>query len=258
MEVTTPVLHCWDDKVLYIGYQPDREFREHQKVPVAVVLAGLKGEVVLQDLDSESEQVQSSCIFLHPGASWKDQFAGDISCSLMIDPLSPLRFQAASKILKEQDGFGTELKGQTDYLQLISDIFENRPDKELVEQQITTFFADEELAHTIDPRIIEISELLKENYIRRKSTAELADMVDLSEVHLVQLFKRQVGVSMSQYIFWRRFMAALLAVLSGKNVTEAALEAGFTDAAHFSRGFKAVIGISPSGYWERIQQLSKS
>lgn len=48
------------------------------------------------------------------------------------------------------------------------------------------------------------------------------------------------------YLRWLRFQRAAAAIARGAALTDAAHEAGFHDAAHMTRTFKATYGLAPS------------
>ncbi len=256
-ENCTPALYCWNDKVLYIGQEQGRGLRSHSDAPVAALVAGMTGDISLSsDLKPEME-LKCRSAFWQPGSSWNDQFTDHFSSSLMIDPLNPLRQAIVSRTTAHDLDCGYKLDNEEQWIELLQEIYRDRPEQDEVEARIHELFypnSAEPQESSLDKRIVEIAGLLEQNYMIKKTTAELAEHVNLSEVHLVQLFKRQVGVPIGRYIFWRRFLHTMRAVLQGKNVTESAMEAGFADTAHFSRAFKTAIGVSPSKYWKRLYQ----
>ncbi|SHL60648.1 transcriptional regulator, AraC family [Chitinophaga jiangningensis] len=67
----------------------------------------------------------------------------------------------------------------------------------------------------------------------------------LSEGRLSHLFKNQLGISVHQYILWKRLMMAILKSRQGSSLTACAHDAGFTDSSHFTRVFYKMFGIKP-------------
>ena len=53
-------------------------------------------------------------------------------------------------------------------------------------------------------------------------------------------------MSCRQYLLWTRLYSALGELARGASLTEAALEAGFADAAHLTRTFRRMVGVVPS------------
>lgn len=75
----------------------------------------------------------------------------------------------------------------------------------------------------------------------------LASRVHLSPGRLSHLFKQEIGCSVQKYIPWVRMKGAIEMVLQEQiSFTDAALEVGFYDSAHFSRHFKELFGVSAS------------
>jgi AraC family transcriptional regulator len=74
----------------------------------------------------------------------------------------------------------------------------------------------------------------------------LAEQCGLSVSHLSRSFKRSFGVPVHRYLIARRVeRAKFLLGSSSAPLSEIAMESGFSDQAHFSRTFRAVVGTSP-------------
>ena len=67
--------------------------------------------------------------------------------------------------------------------------------------------------------------------------------VHLSPSRLRHLFVEQTGLAFKTYMLWLRLVRALEVYSTGRSLTEAAHEAGFSDSAHFSRIFKRTFGL---------------
>lgn len=76
--------------------------------------------------------------------------------------------------------------------------------------------------------------------------AEAAAAIGVSPTRLTHVFTKEVGVPFRRFVLWTRIKRAVTEVRSGVDLTRAAIAAGFTDAAHFSRTFRAMFGLSPS------------
>lgn len=71
----------------------------------------------------------------------------------------------------------------------------------------------------------------------------------LSPFHFLRVFTRVVGVTPHQYLIRARLRkAARLLAVSGRPVTEIALECGFNDIANFTRSFRRAAGRSPQAF----------
>ncbi|HKS29519.1 MAG TPA: AraC family transcriptional regulator [Pyrinomonadaceae bacterium] len=98
----------------------------------------------------------------------------------------------------------------------------------------------------LDGRVTRVLEHLDSSIGNRVRLAEIADEVALSHSRLEHLFKEQIGIPISRYMLWSRTRAALMLMASRMPLTRVAVDAGFSDAAHLSRTFRQMIGISPS------------
>ena len=78
------------------------------------------------------------------------------------------------------------------------------------------------------------------------SLAGALDIACLSEGRFLHVFSEQVGIPWRRYLLWRRLLGAVAHTAMGYSLTEGAHFAAFADAAHFSKTFKAMFGLSPA------------
>jgi len=76
------------------------------------------------------------------------------------------------------------------------------------------------------------------------SCREMAGTVFLSQSRFAHLFREQTGMTFAAYLIYQRLICAYTAVLRGKTITDAALEAGFSGSAHFADINRRVFGLS--------------
>lgn len=100
----------------------------------------------------------------------------------------------------------------------------------------------------IDNRISSSIDFIKNNIYQVIDLAKTAHYIHLSESRFRHLFNEQIGMPFSKYVLWTRIKMVFMNTSENKmNFTEAALNAGFTDQAHFNKVFSKTFGISPSG-----------
>ena len=74
----------------------------------------------------------------------------------------------------------------------------------------------------------------------------VAASVGLSPSRFLHLFSTSVGVPLRPYVLWLRLQCGARELARGTSVVDAAYAAGFSDAAHFTRTFRRMIGATPS------------
>ena len=88
-------------------------------------------------------------------------------------------------------------------------------------------------------------------------SSELEAVTGLSRYELARQFRVMCGTSPYRYLLMRRLDFARTLLAQSRSLVEVALEAGFADQAHFSRIFKAAIGITPTRY-RALRELERS
>lgn len=78
------------------------------------------------------------------------------------------------------------------------------------------------------------------------SLVEAAARVGISPSRLTHRLREELGISFRALVPWMRIKVAVLGARRGRTLTEAAIAAGFADAAHLSRTFRAMFGLPPS------------
>jgi AraC-like DNA-binding protein len=96
-----------------------------------------------------------------------------------------------------------------------------------------------------DPRVVSVIDLLGSD-AGPVSLDVAARSIGLSATRLTHQFRQQTGSSFKHYGAWIRLQRAIERMTLDLPLTRVAHEAGFADAAHFTRTFRAMLGITPS------------
>lgn len=90
---------------------------------------------------------------------------------------------------------------------------------------------------------------IAENYGRRVSLAEAADVAYLSPFHFQRLFSHTFGESPQEFLMRRRLESAKK-LLSGSplTVSEVCLEVGYESLGSFSTLFRKIEGVAPTEF----------
>lgn len=98
-------------------------------------------------------------------------------------------------------------------------------------------------------RINNVISYMNENYQKKLSTQELADVCYVSKYHLCREFKKVTNLTIIQYINSIRIMHAQKLLLEGESsITHIGSEVGFDSIIHFERIFKQIVGCTPTQY----------
>lgn len=100
-----------------------------------------------------------------------------------------------------------------------------------------------------DPRLARIINLYLDGELDLDATiSQAAEAVNLSVSRVNQLFTRFLNLNFRTFRNRQKIQTNLIAFAFGKSNTQAALESGFVDQAHFCRRFKESAGIKVSAY----------
>ena len=123
-------------------------------------------------------------------------------------------------------------------LQLMADFFFQRPGED-------ELFCDRQ-KRLARERVERVTAILRQNFCKPPSLEEIGRRAGCSPFHLSRTFSRETGFTIPQYLRKLRMERAAELLQSGKyNVTEAALEVGYSSLSHFSQAFCQTMGCCP-------------
>lgn len=97
--------------------------------------------------------------------------------------------------------------------------------------------------------VAEAVQYLKEHYRSKIKLQQLANHIHVNAAYLGQQFKREMGVSFSEYVHRLRIEEARRMLRrTNMKISDIALELGYHDAEYFTEKFKALTGELPSLY----------
>ena len=90
---------------------------------------------------------------------------------------------------------------------------------------------------------------IHEHYMQSISLDDTARHVNISKEYLARCFHQELGITLVTYLNrYRISQAKVLLEKGGNNLTEIALQSGFSSSAYFSRVFRQEVGMSPRDY----------
>ncbi|WP_195428139.1 helix-turn-helix domain-containing protein [Clostridium sp. D46t1_190503_E9] len=97
--------------------------------------------------------------------------------------------------------------------------------------------------------ILKCQKYIFEHLYEKISLTQLADYTSMNPCYLSHLFKKEVGVSISDYMQKERIEESKKLIISGKkSLVDIYSPLGFIDQSHFSKTFKKFVGITPKEY----------
>jgi AraC-like DNA-binding protein len=78
------------------------------------------------------------------------------------------------------------------------------------------------------------------------SLKTLAGISGLSQSRFMHVFTESMGTPLRPYVLWLRLQRACCDLMAGARITAAAHNAGFSDAAHLTRTFRRMLGMTPT------------
>ena len=98
-------------------------------------------------------------------------------------------------------------------------------------------------------RVEKVVTILRQRLVEPPTLEELGRLVGCSSFYLSRTFSSELGMTIPQYIRQLRLERAAELLRSGRfNVTEAALEVGYSSLSHFSQAFHEHFGCCPGLY----------
>jgi AraC family transcriptional regulator len=95
---------------------------------------------------------------------------------------------------------------------------------------------------------------IEEHIDRDFGLEELSEVLDMTPHYLCRSFRKSVGMPPHRYLITRRMERAKeLLASSDKDVTEIALEVGFSSHSHFTTAFRRSVGYAPRTYRNSVR-----
>ncbi len=89
-------------------------------------------------------------------------------------------------------------------------------------------------------------ELINEELCGKILISELSKKLNVSISTLTQTFKKDMNISVYQYVLRKKLILAQQKIQEGENATVAALQCGFNDYSGFYKQYKKTFGVMPS------------
>jgi len=244
-----PKLYIWPNQLLLLGATKFK-YRPHMTVSDKLMVC-LEGEITITL--SEGTQVKTRSCLVKAGNNFENDYVDASAAVVAIYYLAPLTQDCP--ILENQMFYATDglFYGHPEEADLITKLLSIRANDvspELVYEMLREFVVPTHLSGVVltefDPRVIAVLLRIRATVRENLTVFDFAKEVHLSESRLEKLFKEQIGIPITKYRLRYRVFISILHLALGSTVTDAALFAGFSSSAHFSKSFSAINGVPPS------------
>ena len=216
----------------------------HAHHAVQLTLA-LRGTV---NLFTEDESYAGSAAAVAPDVAHTFQTDGAVA-HLFVEPESRLGRALAARVFERGKLAALDATSIGDSISQMSDWFDrpHHKDAELIDlgRTLVSHLADQQSRIALtDPRVNRILAWAPGQLRHPVSLADAARLVGLSTGRARHLFVEQTGLPFRTWLLWLRLQKAIEGYAQGMTLTDAAIDAGFSDSAHFSRTFRSMFGIT--------------
>jgi AraC-like DNA-binding protein len=194
----------------------------------------------------------SRVLYVEEGIDFRDhhRIAGVGHSAIILTPGEGL----IDEISHAPDGyFNDRIRGSSLHVQVITQWLRRARDplaaEELSVELVRATFGEHCRVVANDNRSVRKAKaILREAPDERISLTELAGRVGVSPVYLTQAFKRSEGIPLYRYQTQLRLGRALAALPECDDITDLALQLGFSSHSHFTSVFRSAVGMTPSDY----------
>ena len=127
----------------------------------------------------------------------------------------------------------------TELLSELCDITEKEPEKKTIPT-------------TDNPTVNKILDYLNSHFAEEITLEKIAQNFVIDKSYLSHLFKEYVGISVWNYVIFRRISFFNGLINKGMNIEEASIRSGFNNYSNFFRLYKKHTGITPTEYKKQV------
>lgn len=230
----------WDkDNIAFIGNQVNATEHAHC---VEQIFLSLNEPL---QVTVNGKQVNGRCIIVNKNARHIFSCDNQIRLSILIEPSSNF----ANELIKKIDGDYLIFDNDIDRIQQKAAALIDTNDRQrYIEfiQDFAEYLGIKRNSEILDERITALLEILQNCDCYDHTIENFAKSVCLSSSRLSHLFREQIGVPLKSYILFHQLEKAFTALLSGTNITDAAMLAGFDSPSHFAATVKKWMGMPVS------------
>jgi AraC-like DNA-binding protein len=238
------LMYPWSKRTLFLGPLP---------APVqvaygaATLVVSLGGAIFFS---AGKTLVRCHSFVIPAGLSVTIDARSEVVAICHLDVLGEDYLRISGCLQNESEGVGIELRDEADFKAEFSALHSQPASSDDTYQRLDRLldyaYANGDSASNIDGRISHVVARIRQCFQENLPVGALAELAELSVPRLVQLFKLQTGVPIRRFRLWHRMYESVISIGRGENLTDAALNAGFSDQPHYSNYFCSMWGVPPS------------
>ena len=238
----------WDDRALFVGNRSETSAHAHHAVELCIALDSLGIDMWSPD-GTDLKGVGGAIV--RAGVTHRLAVAGPKVAVLYLDPQLPLAASLDSWLgARDVAELPPALphSSREAFRGLLETTEVSLEEARRKCAQLLARFAQERERPRLDWRVRQAMRRIEASLDAPPTLQELALDAGISGSRLRHRFREQIGLPISRYVLWMRLRKALVRALEGATMARAAQEAGFADAAHFTRTCRRMFGLPPTAF----------
>ncbi|WP_429945468.1 helix-turn-helix transcriptional regulator [Leptospira stimsonii] len=246
------ILYLWNSRVMYATNAMQTDFHVHYAATLAITL-----ERPIR-IETEHGKEEYRVALVGPNTYHRTVSPGVEMIALLIDP-ETYEYGSISDFIKTGEVKPLDIEAFLPLMERLRDLYNgilnNEEAWDLHLDLLQSVFPFRRLEKNIDERIRKIAYKIRTELPDSIRMKEIGKDFSISEDRLIRLFKENLGIPLRRYLLWVRILSTVKLLKEGKNLTEAAHAAGFSDSAHFTRTFKENFGFVPSLFFGHLKSI---
>lgn len=196
------------------------------------------------EIKVRKKKLKCSCVLVNKNVEHSFKANNKIHFTCVVEPISDIGIKLNS-ILQDNDYYiidDSKIDGIKKTANSMKDKFDIETYKKLM-NQIYECFDIVHINKQFDDRILEFLKMIENCSCDEHSIEKYANKLCISTSRFSHLFSQQVGITLKSYLVLHQLERAFQDLLSGKRITEAALNAGFDTPSHFAATVKRMTGL---------------
>lgn len=256
-EVATPAVQynfrvnifMWPNRTLFLG--PLDHLALHSMGSIAINV-GLYQPFLMRTADGDYKKYR--CAIIPAGLNHEIQAFGNVVASLTIERNSQDFSNLMQRFSFQSDRLTNVLADE--WITCLQKVYEEKPSKQETDLLLSQLLSVTDVSNErLDPRIENIMQTIHAQPDNQHKQSYLAASQGLSSSRFRHLFKEQLNVPYRQYRVWMKVLAALNNFNKVDNLTQVAMDTGFTDSAHLNRCFRHTLGANPSQIFKCVDRF---